>query len=337
MPDAQSLKIVGVSPAATPTRFTVRRGFIVGAYCVPKMTFSSYRGYLYALIAFGTWGFLPIYWKQLQSLPALEILAHRFIWSAVTMLIFLAILRDGSWLRKLRRSPRALLFVFAASLLTAFNWITYIWAVNTGFVAKISLGYFINPLVSVLLGAMFLGERLRGGQIIAVLVAAAGVLYLTLNLGEIPWIALSLALTFGLYGLVRKKIDLSGPQGFCVETTIMLAPALCILLFLGQQGGAVMSGGGGWARVALLLGSGVVSSIPLVSFGAAARLIPLSSLGLMQYLAPSIQFLIGIFLYREPFATVQLVGYIFIWAALFLYSLEGILHARNAPRIGVAT
>lgn len=300
-----------------------------------RMKISSLRGYLYALLAYGTWGFLPIYWKQLQDLPVLETLAHRLVWTAVTMLLLLTILRDRTWLYKLRRSPRTLLLLCAASLLTFVNWFTYMWAVNTGYVARISLGYFINPLLSVLLASLFLGERLRGGQKTAVLVAAAGVLYLTLSRGELPWIALSLASTFGIYGVIRKKIDLSGPQGFGSEMVLMLGPALLILLFTGQQGGGAMTSGG-WLRIALLLGTGIVSAIPLVSFGAAARLIPLSTLGLMQYLAPSTQFLLGVFLYKEPFTTADLVGYAFIWAALLLYSLEGLLNARRSHRIGYA-
>ncbi len=298
------------------------------------MKISSLRGYLYALLAYGTWGFLPIYWKQLQDLPLLETLAHRLVWTAVTMLLLLTVLRDRTWLHQLRRSPRTLLLLCAASLLTFVNWFTYMWAVNTGYVARISLGYFINPLLSVLLAGLFLGERLRGGQKTAVLVAAAGVIYLTLSRGELPWIALSLATTFGVYGVIRKKIDLSGPQGFGSEMFLLLGPALLILLFSGQQGGGAMTGG--WVRIALLLGTGVVSAIPLVSFGAAARLIRLSTLGLMQYLAPSTQFLLGVFLYREPFTTADLVGYAFIWAALLIYSFEGLLNARRSPRIGYA-
>ena len=296
-----------------------------------EMKLSSYRGYLYALLAYATWGFLPIYWKQLQDLPVLETLAHRLVWSAVTMLLLLAILKDRTWLHKLRRSPRTILLLCAAALLTFVNWLTYMWAVNTGYVARISLGYFINPLLSVLLAGIFLGERLRGGQKIAVLVAAAGVLYLTLSRGELPWIALSLASTFGIYGVIRKKMDLSGAQGFGSEMTLMLGPALLFLLVTGQQGGGAMPSGG-WVRIALLLGTGVVSAIPLVSFGAAARLIPLSTLGLMQYLAPSTQFLLGVFLYKEPFTTADLVGYAFIWAALLLYSMEAIVNIRKTTR-----
>ena len=296
------------------------------------MNFSSYRGYLYALIAFGTWGVLPVYWKQLQTLPLFEVLAHRLIWSAVTMIIAIAVLKDLSWLHKLRRSPRILLLVFAAALLTAANWIAYFWAVNTGHVAKISLGYFINPLLSVLLGRLFLGERLRGGQKIAVSIAVAGVVYLTVSLGELPWIALSLAGTFGFYGLIRKKIDLSGMQCFCLEMTLLLVPALLLLLYTGQQGPAAWPAAA-WPRIGLLLlGAGIVSAIPLVSFGAAARLIPLSSLGLMQYLAPSTQFLLGVILYKEPFTSAELVGYAFIWTALILYSLEGLRHTRSSSR-----
>ena len=251
-----------------------------------SVNLSSYRGYLYALIAFGTWGFLPVYWKQLQALPMLEILAHRMIWSAVTMIVALAVLKDLSSLLKLRRSPRVLLLVFAAALLTAANWITYLWAVDTGYVAKISLGYFINPLLSVFLARLFLGERLRRGQKIAVSIAVAGVIYLTVTLGELPWIALSLAGTFGFYGLIRKKVDISGMQFFSLEMTLLLVPALLLLLYTGQQAPEAWTAGG-WSRHGLLLlGAGVVSAIPLVSFGAAARLIPLSSLGLMQYIAP---------------------------------------------------
>ena len=290
------------------------------------MTLSSYRGYLYALIAFGTWGFLPVYWKQLQALPMLEILAHRMFWSAVTMIIALALLKDLSWLYALRNSPRTLVLVSAAALLTAANWITYLWAVDTGNVARISLGYFINPLFSVLLARLFLGERLRRAQQIAVAIAFSGVIYLTISLGQLPWIALSLAGTFGFYGLIRKKVDLSGMQFFCLEMTLLLVPALLLLFYTAQPAPA------SWAAVAspriglLLLATGIVSAIPLVSFGAAARLIPLSTIGLMQYLAPSTQFILGVFLYKEPFTTVQLIGYAFIWTALILYSLEGLRH-----------
>ena len=294
------------------------------------MTLSSYRGYLYALIAFGTWGFLPVYWKQLQALPMLEILAHRMIWSAVTMIIALALLKDLSWLPALRSSPRTLILVSTAALLTAANWITYLWAVDTGHVARISLGYFINPLLSVLLARLFLGERLRRVQQIAVAIAVAGVIYLTISLGQLPWIALSLAGTFSFYGLIRKKVDISGMQFFCLEMILLLVPALLLLFYTAQPASAP------WAAVAspriglLLLGTGIVSAIPLVSFGAAARLIPLSTIGLMQYLAPSTQFILGVFLYKEPFTPVQLIGYTFIWAALILYSLEGLRHTRNS-------
>jgi len=296
-----------------------------------EMKLSTYRGYLYALLAYATWGFLPIYWKQLQDLPVLETLSHRLVWSAVTMLLLLVILRDSTWLHRLRGSPRTILLLCAASLLTFVNWLTYMWAVNTGYVARISLGYFINPLLSILLARFFLGERLRGGQKAAVIVAAGGVLYLTLSRGELPWIALSLATTFGVYGVVRKKIDLSGSQGFGTEMVVMLGPALLYLLISGQQSGGAMTSGG-WVRIALLVGTGVVSCIPLVSFGTAARLIPLSTLGLMQYLAPSTQFLLGVFLYKEPFTTADLVGYAFIWAALLIYSMEGIVNIRRTTR-----
>ena len=294
------------------------------------MTLSSYRGYLYALIAFGTWGFLPVYWKQLHDLPMLEILAHRMVWSALTMIIALALLKDLSWLPALRRSPRTLLLVSTAALLTAVNWITYLWAVDTGNVARISLGYFINPLLSVLLARLFLGEHLRRGQQIAVAIAFAGVIYLTISLGQLPWIALSLAGTFSFYGLIRKKVDISGMQFFCLEMILLLVPALLLLFYTAQPAPAPWTAFASPRIGLLLLGTGIVSAIPLVSFGAAARLIPLSTIGLMQYLAPSTQFILGVFLYKEPFTSVQLIGYAFIWTALILYSLEGLRHTRTA-------
>lgn len=293
----------------------------------------TYRGYLYGLLAYSLWGFLPIYWKLLQAVSPLEILAHRLIWSFVILLIALAIRKEWSWLMEARRSPRMLLLAFIAAALLSLNWYAYLWAVQTGYIVKASLGYFINPLVSVLLGGIFLGERLRGGQKIAVVFAAAGVLYLTISHGAPPWIALTLAISFGLYGLLKKLIDLNGLQGFFLETVLLLAPALLILLYTERQGGGALANGD-WARLGLLIGAGIATVATIVSFGAAARLIPLSSLGVMQYLAPSTQFLLGVFLYKEPFTAAQLVGYSFIWAALLLYALEGTLYARKTPRIG---
>lgn len=299
------------------------------------MQSNSLRGHLYALLAYGLWGFLPIYWKLLQALPALEILAHRLLWSLAAVGIALALRRDWAWLLRLRQEPRTVLLVAVASLLMAVNWFTYIWAVNAGFVVETSLGYFINPLVSVLLGGLFLGERLRTGQKGAIAVAAGGVLYLTISYGTLPWIALTLALSFGLYGLVKKQLTLSGLQSFSLETVFLAPPALILLLRAEQMGsGALSTGSAG--LIALLVFSGVVTAIPLVSFGAAARLIPLTSLGLMQYLAPSIQFLLGIFLYREPFGGVQLVGYALIWSALLLYSLEGLARSRRGSQLRFA-
>ncbi len=289
------------------------------------------KGIWAALGAYVIWGVFPIYWKQVHQVPALEILGHRVVWSLVFMTAVLV--ARGEWGRyraALRRREIWRAYALAGGLL-AVNWFTYIWAVNAGFVVEASLGYFINPLFSVLLGVLFLGERLRKGQAAAVAFASAGVLYLTFGYGALPWIALILAGSFGLYGLVKKTSPLDARHGLTLEMSVLFVPALGYLFYLEASGQAAFGHQGAWTT-ALLAFAGVVTAVPLLMFGAAARSIPLSMVGFLQYLAPTLQFLIGVFLYGEPFPRERLVGFSLVWIGLLVYALEGWWHAAGVAR-----
>lgn len=285
-------------------------------------------GVLAAILAYTLWGILPIYWKALQAVPSLEILAHRTVWSLLTVLLLLAVRRQWAWLRRPRREPR-LLFIFAASAcLLGGNWFTYIWAVNSGHVVDSSLGYFINPLLSVLLGVLFLGERLRMWQGVALGFALAGVLFLTVAYGAFPWIALVLAGTFGVYGLLRKTAPLGSLEGLALETAVLSIPTLAYLVVL-ESAGMGSFGHAGWATSLLLAGAGVVTAFPLLLFGFAAREVSLATVGILQYIAPTLQFLLGVMVYNEPFSLTRLIGFAAIWVALAIYSAEGLLAERR--------
>jgi chloramphenicol-sensitive protein RarD len=291
------------------------------------------RGILYGIGAYTIWGFLPLYWKALQKVPAGEILANRIVWSFAFVLLLLAARRRWGWIRSTLGQPRTLLTFVATSLLLGINWFVYIWAVNAGFVIETSLGYFINPLVNVLLGFVFLHERLRKGQLVALALAVSGVGYLTLSYGAFPWIALTLAFTFGLYGLLRKTGSLGPAEGLGLEMAILLVPALATMLLLDRAGSSSF-GRGDWQTSVLLLGVGIITAVPLLLFAAAAKRITLTNLGLLQYIAPSIQFLLGVFVFQEPFGPELLVGFVLIWAALAVYSYESVWsgHARRRER-----
>jgi chloramphenicol-sensitive protein RarD len=287
------------------------------------------KGILYALLAYGLWGFLPIYWKTIQEVPASQILSHRIIWSFIFLMIIIFVKRDLSAFRTKIKSKKTLGIFSVAALLISVNWLTYIWAVNAGFIVETSLGYFINPLVSVLLGVFFLKEKLRPMQWVPVALAFAGVLYLTLNYGVLPWIALLLAFTFGLYGLIKKTAPLNSLHGLSLETGILFFPA-GIFLILAESQGIGSLGHTGWVTSLMLVFTGFVTALPLLLFANAARRINLSTLGILQYMAPTIQFLIGVLLYGEPLTTSRLIGFIFIWAALFIYSLENVYMNRKS-------
>jgi chloramphenicol-sensitive protein RarD len=286
------------------------------------------RGYWYAVGAYVTWGLFPIYWKWLQHISALQLIGHRVVWSCATLLLIIALSRQWRNFRSSVRDRRALGIYAIAGVLIAINWTVYVWAVNSNFIVETSLGYFINPLVSVLLGILVLGERLRIGQWAAIGLAAAGVLYLTLAYGSLPWISLALACTFGLYGLVKKMAPLGAVHGLALETSILLVPALVYLSIEHSNGrGAFIHGG--TAIDLLIIGAGPVTTIPLLFFAAASRRIPLSMMGLFQYIAPTMQFLIGVFLFHEPFTRSRFIGFSLVWVALLLSAVEGVIHSAN--------
>lgn len=286
------------------------------------------RGILAGVSAYVLWGLFPIYWRFLEQDPAIEILAHRMVWSLVFMAGLLTFQKEWSSIRNaLRNRKTVVVYVIAATLL-AFNWYTYIWAVNSGYVVEASLGYFINPLVNFLLGVLFLGEKLRSGQVAAVILAGLGVIYLTVNYGSLPWISLVLAFTFGMYGLIKKTAALESMHGFSLETMVLFLPALGYLLYRNAAGIGAFAHQGALITLLLLM-AGPVTSIPLILFGYSARRIPLSMLGFIQYIAPTLQFLLGVFLYLEPFPKARLVGFCIIWLALLVYTLEGVIFNRR--------
>lgn len=286
------------------------------------------RGLLYGIVAYTIWGLLPIYWKALKQVPASEILANRIIWSFVFVAAVLTIRRKWDWLKPALRNKRIITIYAISGLLLGSNWFIYIWAVNAGFVIETSLGYFINPLLNVLLGVVFLHERLRSGQMAALGLAAGGVLYLTFGYGSFPWIALLLAGTFGFYGLLRKTAPLESMEGLTLETAFLILPATTFLFYLSQQGTLAL-GSSDWQTNLLLIGVGVVTAVPLLLFGAAARRISLTNLGLLQYIAPTIQFLLGLFLFGESFSYQQFIGFSFIWIALLIYIFESLWFNRH--------
>jgi chloramphenicol-sensitive protein RarD len=281
------------------------------------------RGIAYASAAYLLWGVFPIYFKALQSVAPLEILGHRIVWSLAVCAVLLLALRRLQWLAELRRQPRVLLWFAASSILVAANWFVYIWAVNAGRVVDASLGYFINPLVNVLIGAAFLHERLRSAQWAAVGIAAVGVAWLTWQAGAVPWIGLVLALSFGLYGLLRKTAALGAIEGLTLETVLLTPAAAAYLLWLAHTGASGFVDGNTATRL-LLAAAGPVTAVPLLLFAAGARRIPFSTLGLLQYLGPSLQLLLGVWLYHEPFAE-RAPGYALIWIALAIFSIEGVV------------
>jgi len=278
------------------------------------------KGILSGIGAYVSWGLLPIYWKLLGHVPTAQLLCHRITWSFVALFLFLGL---TGRLPGLRRSLSRDVWksYFLASLLIGVNWFMYIWSVNAGFMVEASLGYFMTPLLSVLLGVVFLRETLRPLQWVPIVLAAAGVVYLTFNYGRLPWIALTLASTFSLYGLVKKKAPLAAFEGLTLETVLLMPPAVGWLVWSELQGvGSFLHAG--TATDLLLLGAGVTTTAPLVMFASAAQRIPLTMIGFLQYIAPTLQFLLGVFVYLEPFSHVQLTGFSLVWSAVVLFLFE---------------
>lgn len=288
----------------------------------------SRGGTLYALAAFGFWGLVPIYYKQIQQVPAIEVLAHRVAWTVAMGAILLTL--RGSWggLRPVVAQGRLLRTLVASSLLISVNWLVFIYAVQTGRVLETSLGYYINPLVNVLLGMSFLGERLNRARLLAVLLAAAGTVNLAVAHGSLPWISLVLAFSFGFYGLVRKRAPVPVLGGLFLETLFAFPLAACGLLWLGLRGeGAFLAGS--WSTDLLLMLAGPVTMLPLLWFTQAARRLPLTVVGLFQYLAPSITFLLAVLVYHESFTVAHLVTFALIWAGLAVFTADGLATYRR--------
>jgi chloramphenicol-sensitive protein RarD len=284
------------------------------------------RGTLLGVAAYLMWGLFPLYWPLLEPAGALEILAHRVVWSLVAVLLLLVV--TGRSLRSLPRARRPVLLLIAAAVLIGINWGVYIWGVNNGHVVETSLGYFINPLVSVGLGVLVLGERMRRLQWAAVGVAAVGVGVLTVAAGRPPWIALILASSFGTYGLVKRVVGVGAIEGLVVETSALAPVALLFLAVSAAQGnGNFTDHGAGHAL--LLTSAGFVTAVPLLAFAGAAARVPLNRLGLMQYLTPTIQFLIGVFIRHETVSTATLAGFVVVWLALALFTVDTATNYRR--------
>jgi chloramphenicol-sensitive protein RarD len=281
-------------------------------------------GALYALAAYTTWGLIPVYWKALAAVPALETLAYRVVGTVAFSVLLLGLARRMDDVRAVLASRRALLALLASALLIAFNWLIFIWAVNRDQIVATSLGYYLNPLANVALGMLVLRERLRPLQLVAVAIAAAGVAYFTAAQGGLPWISLALAISFALYGLVRKTVAAPSLAGLAIETA-MLAPVAIVAIAWFE-----MSGEGAFSRAAalpgqvpwLLLGAGVATALPLIWFASAARRLRLATIGLFQYIAPSLALLLAMLVYGEPFTRAHVVAFACIWSALALYSVE---------------
>lgn len=283
------------------------------------------KGLLYATVCYSLWGLFPLYFKALHSIASLEILLHRMVWSLLFLAGVLSIRQQWAWLGSAMRQPKLIAGFAASASLLSVNWFIYIWSVNHGHVIDASLGYFMTPLVSVLLGFVFLHERLRSAQWCAVALAALAVCWLTWQTGRLPWIGLCLAATFGTYGLLRKTAQLGALEGLSLEVLLLFPFALAYLIYLYQAGEADFFAASGNTQL-LLVAAGPITAVPLLLFAAAARRIPMASLGLMQYISPSLQLVLGIFLFQEQFSTSRIVAFVGIWLALFIYSIEGVRH-----------
>lgn len=278
---------------------------------------------LYAISSFLLWGLFPVYFKLLQDINSFEIVMQRIFWSLVFLVLVLSWRRQWAWLGAVARQPRVLLGCLASALLLSANWTLYVWAVNSGRIVDASLGYFMSPLLSVLLGAVVLKERLRPLQWLAVLIALGAVLWMTWMNGVLPWVGLLIAATFGVYGLLRKTAPLGALQGLALET-ILLSPLVIGVTLVGALHGSNAFLQAAPSKQLLLMLSGPVTAIPLLLFARAARQIPLSLLGLLQYMTPTLQLLTGVLIYHEVFDGTRLTGFMVIWTALAVYSLEGL-------------
>lgn len=289
------------------------------------------KGFLLGVAAYGMWGIFPLYWPLLEPAGAIELLAHRVVWSAVVMALLVALLSRTQAVRALLASSRSRGLLLLAAIVISVNWGVFIWGVNNDHVVETSLGYFINPLLNVLLGVVLLSERLNPAQWLAISLAALGVLYLTIMSGGPPWIALTLALSFGLYGFIRKTAQIEALPGLAVETTLLAPLAIGYLVWCALAGTAAFAHEGPMVD-AMLVGSGAITALPLFLFAYGARRLPYSTVGVLQYLAPTLQLATAVLLFGEPFGRERAIGFALIWAALLIYAADGLLRARRVTR-----
>jgi chloramphenicol-sensitive protein RarD len=294
------------------------------------------RGYLFGIAAYVCWGVFPIYFKMLSPATPLEILAHRVIWSALFVAVILSVLRAWSFVPVLARRRRTLAAIGLAAILISINWGTYIYAVSANHVVESSLGYFITPLVSVVLGVLVLGERMRRWQWVAIGIGTVAVAVLTLDYGRPPWIALTLAASFGAYGLVKKRLGLPPAEGLFVESAALAVPGVAYLALITVQGhsslGDSSPGRSPALHIALLIASGAVTAVPLLLFAGAANRIPLSELGILQYIAPIFQLAIGVGIFHEPMPPARLAGFALVWLALAIFTWDAVRAVRRGRR-----
>lgn len=288
-------------------------------------------GLVYGIAAYGLWGLLPLYWHLLKSTGATEVLAHRMVWSLPTALLLLAALRRWTWIRALVRQPRTLGLLLLAAIFISLNWGMFIWSVTQERVLEASLGYFINPLVSIAFGVLLLRERLRPAQWTAVGIGAIAVGALSVGYGQVPWLSITMAFSFATYGLVKKHVKLEGVESFSAETALQFLPALGFLIYLAAQGQASFTTEGP-GHAALLALSGLATAVPLILFGNAAVRLPLSTIGLLQYTAPAFMFVLGVTVFHEPMPPERLTGFLLVWAALALLTWDALRAARRGRR-----
>jgi len=283
-----------------------------------------------AVAAFAIWGVFPLYLRPLAEVPALQVMAHRVVWCCLLVMLFLGWRGELGTVRAALVDPGTRRRLAASAILISVNWLVYVWAVANGHVVEASLGYFINPLLNVVLGVLILSERLTRPQWLAIMLAAIGVLYLTVAAGRPPWIALVLAASFGTYGLIRKTMKVESVPGLASET-LLLAPFALVFLVWVQAQGTGAFGHEGRVVDALLVGSGLVTALPLALFAYGARRIPYSTVGIVQYIGPTVQFLIGVFVFHEPFPRSRAIGFILIWTGLLVYAADGLRRSRKLP------
>ncbi len=284
-----------------------------------------------ALAAYVAWGLLPLYWKLLGGVPALEILSHRIVWSLLLVAIILSVQGRTKEISAVFARPRTVSMLFLSSLLIAANWLIYIWAVNAGKVLETSLGYYINPLVSVFFGFVFFRERMERIQWVAIAIASAGVMFQVIRHGRFPWVALGLALSFALYGLIRKQVRVDAIPGLFAETAFLAIPAMIFLIHAGTASRGVFLAGD-LSQDMVLVGTGIVTSLPLVWFAFGARRLRLSTIGFLQYISPTLTFILGVVVFREPLDSPKIVTFICIWVALGLYSYGSLMASKRAAR-----